>query len=79
MTQSNFEWQAFIVCHHLTKFGGQGYCSSRDIIFLVCHVIKQVHVIKGSGNYNDRSLSRQATILQSLVIIGTVVVEMQKL
>ena len=65
-----------MVCHHLTKFGGQRYCSSRDITFLVCHVIKQVHVIEGSGNYNDRSFSRQVTILPSLVIIGTVVVEM---
>ena len=36
-----------MVCHHLVKFGGYRSCSSRDIIFLICHVIKQDHVIKG--------------------------------
>ena len=27
-------------------------------MFSVCHVIKQDHIIQGSGGYNDRSLSR---------------------
>ena len=43
-----------MVCHHLSKFGDHRYCSNRDM-FLVCHVIKQVDVIKVSGGYNDRS------------------------
>ena len=42
---------------HLAKFGGHRYCISKDM-FLVCHVIKQDHVIKGSSDYNDMSLSR---------------------
>ena len=44
--------------NHLAKFGGHRYYSSKDIMFLVCHVIKQNDVIKGSGKYNDRSTSR---------------------
>ena len=47
-----------MVCHHLTKFGVHRYCSSRDVMFLVCHVIKQDHVIERSGDYNDRNPSR---------------------
>ena len=34
-----------MVCQHLTKFGDHRYCSGRDIIFVVCHVIKQDYVL----------------------------------
>ena len=47
-----------MIYHHLAKFGGHSYCSSKDIMFLVCHVIKQDHAIKGSGDSNDSSPSR---------------------
>ena len=40
-----------MVCHHLPKFGDHRYCTSRDIKFLVCHVIKKDQMIKGSGDY----------------------------
>ena len=40
------------VSHLLAKFGGHRFCSSRDM-FLFCHVIKQHHIIKGSGVYNN--------------------------
>ena len=36
-------------CQHLATFGGHRYCSSRDMP-LVCHVFKQVRVIKESGD-----------------------------
>ena len=47
-----------MVCHYLAKFGDNRYCSSRDM-FLVCQVISHDynHVIKGSGDYNNTSLS----------------------
>ena len=32
-------WMLFMNCHHLAKFGGHRYCGSRDIMFLVPHVI----------------------------------------
>ena len=47
-----------MVCHHLAKFGGHRYCSSRNIKFLICHVIKQDLVIQGAGGYNNRSPSK---------------------
>ena len=47
-----------MVYHHLAKFGGHRYCSSTDIIFLVCHVIKLEHTIKWSGDYNKKSPSK---------------------
>ena len=37
-----------MACHHLAKFGGHRYCGSRNVMFLVCHLIYQNHVIKGS-------------------------------
>ena len=46
-----------MVFPHLAKFGGHRYYSNRAI-FLVCHVIKQDHVVKGLGDHNDRSPSR---------------------
>ena len=55
---SAYEWELFMVYHHFAKFGDHKYCSSRDIFFLVCHVIKQDHIIKGSDKYNNRRPSR---------------------
>ena len=43
---------------NLAKSGGHMYCSSRDIMFSVCYVINQNHMIKGSDDYNYRSPSR---------------------
>ena len=42
-----------MVYHLLAKFGGHRCFSSRDIIFLVCQMIKQDHIIKESSD-NDR-------------------------
>ena len=64
-----------MVCHHLAKFGDHRYCTSRDIIFLVFHVIKQYHMIKGSGDYINKSPSRYVTTFPSLVVMGNVLVE----
>ena len=44
-----------MVCHHLAKFGGHSYSNSIDIIFLICHGVKQDHLIKRSGGYSDKS------------------------
>ena len=57
MDQELCEWELFMVCHHLAKFGDPWYCSSRDTMLLVCHVMTQDHVIKGSDNYIVTSLS----------------------
>ena len=43
------EWELFMVYHHFPKFSGHKYCSSKNW-FLVFHVIKKDHVIKGSVN-----------------------------
>ena len=42
---------------------------------LVCHVISQDHEIKGSYDFMGNSLSKQVTILPSLVAKDTLVVE----
>ena len=41
--------------HDLAKFDSHRYCGSRDVMFLLCHVIWQDHVIKGSGDYSNRN------------------------
>ena len=38
-------------------------------------MIKEDHLIKGSGDYNNRRLWRYVITMSSLVVIGTVVVE----
>ena len=53
---SNYQWEFFMIYHHLAKFDGPRY-SSRDM-FLVRHVIKQDHGMKGPGDYNDKNPSR---------------------
>ena len=42
---------------------------------LVCHVISQDHGMKGSYDFMGNSLSKQVTILPSLVAKDTLVVE----
>ena len=37
-----------LINHHLAMFGGHWSSASWDIIYLVCHVISQEHVIEGS-------------------------------
>ena len=37
-----------MVGHYLARSGGHSYCSSRDIILFVCHLIKEIRVIKVS-------------------------------
>ena len=64
-----------MVYHHLAKFDGHRYCSGTDKMLLGCHVIKQDQISKWSGDYNDRSPSRKASILPSLVALGTAVSE----
>ena len=59
---------------HLVKFGGHRYCSSRDMC-LVCHVIKQDHLLKGSDDYKDSSPQGKSPTYPSLVAIGTVILE----
>ena len=51
------EWELLIVCHNPAKFGGHKHCGSRSIMFLVCHVISQDHVIKGLCDFMDKSPS----------------------
>ena len=36
-----------MVYHHLGKFRGHSYASSKNIMFLVCHVIKKTTKLKG--------------------------------
>ena len=43
---------------------------------LVCHVISQADMIKGSCDFKGRRLPRSLSIPSSLVVIGTLVVEM---
>ena len=44
--------------YHLVKFGDHGQSDSDDIAVLLCHVISQDYVIKGSLDFISRSLSR---------------------
>ena len=56
------------------KFNGHEYCGIGDIKVLVCHVILQDELIKGSCDFMGWSLSIYVTILPRLVAIDTGVV-----
>ena len=47
-----------MLSHDLANFGGHRHCGSRDIILLVCHVILQGYLIKGSCDFMSRSPSQ---------------------
>ena len=57
-----------MVTHRPTKFGGHKNCCIGDIMVLVCHVIMTRDTIRWSP-------SMLAIILQSFVVIDTLVVE----
>ena len=44
-------------------------------MFLLCHVIKQEYVIKGSYDFMSKNLSREITAIPSLVATDTEVFE----
>ena len=67
--------RTLVISHTPPKIGGCRHCVSIDIMVLVCHMTFQDHVTKGSSNMG-RSSSGLVTILASLVVIGTLVVEM---
>ena len=56
--------------YHPTNFGDHSHCGRGIIIILVCHVISQDHVIKGSSEFMGRYPSWKVTTLPSLVAIG---------
>ena len=57
-----------MVCHHPAKFGGNRFCTSRDIL-LVCHVIKQDHVVTGSGDYDNKNPSKNRSSEDIMVLV----------
>ena len=63
------------IIYYPTKFGDHSYTGSGDIMVLACHVISQDHVIKVWCDFIVASPSRYVNILPSLVVIGTVIVE----
>ena len=46
-----------------------------EIMVLICHVILQDHLTKGSSSFMGRSPSRDFAILSNVVAIGAVVME----
>ena len=69
-------WVAAIkVRYHPAKFGGDSLSGSGLIMILICHLISQDHVIKGSCGFMGGSPLWYVTTLLSLVAIGIVEVE----
>ena len=66
-----------MVSHYPIKFGGHGHCGCGDVFGLpgVFSLNLQDHMTRGSGNFMGTSPLRQATILPSLLLIGTAIVE----
>ena len=61
-----------------TNFVGNWHCGSKNVIILVCHVISHNHVTCDLWKVMwlmSRSLSSQVTILPSLVVMATLLIE----
>ena len=52
-----FMYKPLKVSQYSAKFSGYRHCGSGDIMVLVCQIISQDHVIKGSCNFMGRSQS----------------------
>ena len=44
--------------HHHVKCGGHGHCSSENIMALVCYMIQNDHMVKGSSKFMGGSRIR---------------------
>ena len=53
-----FKYESLKVSYHPTKFGGNKHCGSGNAILLICHVISEDHVIKGTSNLTATNLLR---------------------
>ena len=62
--------------HHLDNFVGYGSSVNGDIMYLICHVASQNHVIEESCNFINYSSSLYVTALPRLVAIGIAVAEL---
>ena len=47
-----------MISHHSAKFSGQRHCITGDTMILVCFMVLQDHVIKGSCEFRGWSHSR---------------------
>ena len=56
------------------KFNGHAHCGSKDMT-LMCHVMLQDHVIKGSCDFMGKNQSRQVSIVPCFAAIATLIVE----
>ena len=63
-----------VSCHPV-KFSDCSHSNSDDVLVLVCHVISQDHVIKGSCDFMERSSWSELTIPPSLLAIDALIVE----
>ena len=57
------------------EFGGHRHCCNRGRVALVCYVSFQDYLTNGSSNFMSGSRSRYVSIVLSLVVIGTMIVE----
>ena len=67
-----YRQEPFKVSYHSAKFSGRRHCGSGVTVVLICHVISQDHVMKGSCDFIGR---KKVTILSSLVATGNLTVE----
>ena len=55
-----------MVSHYPANFTGHKHCGNDDVVVLVCKVILENHVTKGSGKFVGRRPFRKIMILSSL-------------
>ena len=61
--------------YHSVPFGGHKHSGSRYVMVLVCHVILEDQVIKGSCNFMGEGVLLQFPTQANFVAISIVVVE----
>ena len=66
-------WKSLTLNHQATTFCVLRYYGSRDVTFLICHVVSQGYVVEGPFNFMSKEPHH--IFLQRLVEIGILVVE----
>ena len=68
-------WKLLKVSHHPIKFGGHTHCYIGDIMILVCCMISQDHIIRGSCAFIGSGPLTWIIIVSRMVAIDALIVE----
>ena len=71
----SYEWELLKISHHLGKSCRHRHYDKGDIMFLICHVVSNEHMLKGLHEFLCGGPSQRVTTFPFLIATGLVQVE----